>query len=102
MDYVPAHGNTNNLADRDHISGARVFDGEDQGKNHHYLFSMWKLTWILIRIWKQISDVAVTTRRLDQLIGLRKVAKQELSRLKRIGETSFAHSLQLIIERDTG
>jgi hypothetical protein len=31
MDYVPAHGNTNNLADRDNISGARVFDGEDQG-----------------------------------------------------------------------
>jgi hypothetical protein len=32
MDYVPAHGNTSNLADRDQISGARVFDGEDQGK----------------------------------------------------------------------
>jgi len=31
MDYVPAHGNTNNLADRDNISGARVFDGEDHG-----------------------------------------------------------------------
>ena len=36
MDYVPAHGNTNNLADRDNISGARVFDGEDQG---NYLFT---------------------------------------------------------------
>ena len=32
MDYVPAHGNTNMLADRDDTSGARVFDGEDQGK----------------------------------------------------------------------
>ena len=32
MDYVPAHGNTANLDDRDEISGARVFDGEDQGK----------------------------------------------------------------------
>ena len=32
MDYVPAHKNTQNLADRDNISGARVFDGEDQGK----------------------------------------------------------------------
>ena len=32
MDYVPAHGDTNRLADRDHLSGARVFDGEDQGK----------------------------------------------------------------------
>jgi len=32
MDYVPSHGNTANLADRDNISGARAFDGEDQGK----------------------------------------------------------------------
>ena len=32
MDYVPAHGNTNMLEDRDETSGARVFDGEDQGK----------------------------------------------------------------------
>ena len=32
MDYVPAHGNTNMLEDRDDTSGARVFDGEDQGK----------------------------------------------------------------------
>ena len=35
-DYVPAHGNTANLEDRDEVSiifsGARVFDGEDQGK----------------------------------------------------------------------
>jgi len=29
MDYVPAHGDTAKLADRDNISGARVFDGED-------------------------------------------------------------------------
>lgn len=32
MDYVPAHGNTMKLEDRDDTSGARVFDGEDQGK----------------------------------------------------------------------
>ena len=32
MDYVPAHGNTNMLDDREDTSGARVFDGEDQGK----------------------------------------------------------------------
>ena len=32
MDYVPAHGNTNMLEDREDTSGARVFDGEDQGK----------------------------------------------------------------------
>ena len=32
MDYVPAHGNTNMLADREDTSGARCFDGEDQGK----------------------------------------------------------------------
>ena len=32
MDYVPAHGDTTKLDDRDEISGARVFDGEDQGK----------------------------------------------------------------------
>lgn len=29
MDYVPAHGDTGRLADRDQVSGARVFDGED-------------------------------------------------------------------------
>ena len=32
MDYVPAHGNTGRLDDRDEISGVRVLDGEDQGK----------------------------------------------------------------------
>lgn len=32
MDYVPAHGDKTKLADREFISGARVFDGEDQGK----------------------------------------------------------------------
>ena len=31
MDYVPASGNTDCLDDRVDISGARVFDGEDQG-----------------------------------------------------------------------
>ena len=35
MDYVPAHGDKNNLADREFVSGARVFDGEDQGKYWH-------------------------------------------------------------------
>ena len=35
MDYVPAHGNTNMLDDREDTSGARVFDGEDQGKLIH-------------------------------------------------------------------
>lgn len=37
MDYVPAHGNTNRLADRDDISGVRVLDGEDQGKQDRSL-----------------------------------------------------------------
>ena len=32
MDYVPSHGNTMKLDDREDVSGARVFDGEDQGK----------------------------------------------------------------------
>ena len=32
MDYVPSHGDKTNLSDRENISGARVFDGEDQGK----------------------------------------------------------------------
>ena len=32
MDYVPAHGNTAMLEDREDVSGARVLDGEDQGK----------------------------------------------------------------------
>jgi len=31
MDYVPQHGDKANLADRDNVSGARIFDGEDQG-----------------------------------------------------------------------
>ena len=31
-DYVPSHGNTMRLDDRDDTSGARVLDGEDQGK----------------------------------------------------------------------
>ena len=30
-DYVPSHGNTMRLDDRDDTSGARVLDGEDQG-----------------------------------------------------------------------
>ncbi len=34
MDYVPAHGDKNNLADREYVSGLRVFDGEDQGKQN--------------------------------------------------------------------
>ena len=34
MDYVPAHGDTGRLDDRDEISGVRVLDGEDQGKIH--------------------------------------------------------------------
>ena len=32
MDYVPSHGNTGALDDRQDVSGARAFDGEDQGK----------------------------------------------------------------------
>lgn len=36
MDYVPAHGNTNMLDDREDTSGARVFDGEDQGAGNRF------------------------------------------------------------------
>ena len=36
MDYVPSHGDKTVLADRDQISGARVFDGEDQGAGNRY------------------------------------------------------------------
>jgi len=32
MDYVNASGNRHIKDDREDISGARVFDGEDQGK----------------------------------------------------------------------
>ena len=46
MDYVPAHGDTNRLDDRDEISGARVFDGEDQGKS---LNSISSVPFILIK-----------------------------------------------------
>ncbi len=35
MDYVPAHGDTAKRDDREDISGARCFDGEDQGKSQH-------------------------------------------------------------------
>lgn len=34
MDYVPSHGNTAVLADRDNTSGLRAFDGEDQGQGN--------------------------------------------------------------------
>ena len=37
MDYVPAHGDRSNLADREFVSGARVFDGEDQGNDQHFV-----------------------------------------------------------------
>lgn len=45
MDYVNASGNPNIKDDRDNISGARAFDGEDQGKSLHkaQLFSPAKL-----------------------------------------------------------
>ena len=36
MDYVPAHGDTAKRDDREDISGARCFDGEDQGKSKIY------------------------------------------------------------------
>ena len=39
MDYVPTHGNTNYLDDREDVSGARVFDGEDQGNYYNSFFS---------------------------------------------------------------
>jgi len=35
-DYVPSHGNTMHLDDRDDTSGARVLDGEDQGAGNRY------------------------------------------------------------------
>lgn len=37
MDYVPAHGDRSNLADREFVSGARVFDGEDQGNDQNFV-----------------------------------------------------------------
>jgi len=40
MDYVPSHGDNTNLASREHISGARVFDGEDQGKWSQVMFGL--------------------------------------------------------------
>ena len=39
MDYVPSHGNTMKLDDREDVSGARVFDGEDQGKQQTNYYS---------------------------------------------------------------
>ena len=40
MDYVPSHGDAGRLADRDDTSGARVFDGEDQGTFLFYFLIM--------------------------------------------------------------
>ena len=89
MDYVPAHKNTQNLADRDNISGARVFDGEDQGKytlnvldsdkanyanlNKVYLNKKTRTTMIILnlifyklyRFWKPHPSSTVTAERLD-------------------------------------
>ena len=70
MDYVPAHGNTNNLADRDNISGARVFDGEDQGNYSltatlGHLMTCEPMCNLACRLWKQIQDSAVTAGGLD-------------------------------------
>jgi len=43
MDYVPAHGDRTNLADREFVSSLRVFDGEDQGKSYsdHFAIINW-------------------------------------------------------------
>ena len=61
MDYVPSHGNTANLADRDNTSGARAFDGEDQGKVFcltgiivHCVFVESANRFLVVRLWKQI------------------------------------------------
>ena len=75
MDYVPAHGDKNNLADREFVSGARVFDGEDQGKYPSLSGARSKLIKICLhemltpgfRLWKQIQNAAVTAGRLDQV-----------------------------------
>ena len=75
MDYVPAHGDKNNLADREFVSGARVFDGEDQGK-HPFLseaksqrinLSSDAMLTTVNRLWKQVPHAAVTARGLDQV-----------------------------------
>lgn len=75
MDHVSAN-KTLTVTERENISGARVFDGEDQGKNHfkHKSILVYKrlfhhnqhlLTFLLFdRRWQQISHAAVTAERL--------------------------------------
>ena len=75
MDYVPAHGNTNMLEDRDETSGARVFDGEDQGKLFSSHIKTLKLTSnetavvnrdiVYYRCRQSLPHAAVTTEGLD-------------------------------------
>ena len=61
MDYIRANPEAP-VDERDQISGARVFDGEDQGK-----ICSKEEEWLIgCRIWKQVQDAAVTAKRLDQ------------------------------------
>ena len=86
MDYVPSHGDKTRLADRDHISGARYFDGEDQGKFVILDLASAKkmsgqrcfkpvifvslvntiLSVSTVRLRQQVPHATVTIRRLDQ------------------------------------
>ena len=51
MDYVPAHGDTAKRDDREDISGARCFDGEDQGKSQHVSIADFAFEEILKLLW---------------------------------------------------
>ena len=102
MDYVPAHGDRNNLADREFVSGARVFDGEDQGNDHHCIIAFVLLAVceclhldnFSFRFWKQISHVTVTAGRLDQVASCRKRNDKRESKTTGASTPRVAHPPQ--------
>ena len=75
MDHISA---TQGLSktERENISGARVFDGEDQGKFNQFYCMLSNDAKIEIfekfRSWKQIQNAAVTAKGLVRATNLRK------------------------------
>lgn len=95
MDYVPSHGDRSNLADRDHVSGARTFDGEDQGMNLkptlNFCYDLVALNVlsksVFFRCGQQIAYLAVTTRGLDQTADCGERASKERCSIGRLKPT---------------
>ena len=100
MDYVPAHGDATRKDDRDEISGARVFDGEDQGKfiidnnwSHEFQVISSMETSVLPLFW--LLSIGYGTRlRMQQLqqrdwIEQQKREKELLKEQEKFRDTAF-------------